>query len=318
MHGVLDEHPVDFLSNSLVIAMSGVVLTPRQPNSIGSVLLPLLLISALSTAVVFQSGIVRLNGGADLPPPQTISVAPGSFVYRQPGEFYRAGYAVDGPKAEYVMTAPVTIMKYQVSTQDYDACVADGACPARESVTPSRSDMPATGVSHDDATVYARWFSEKSGGVWRLPSDAELAFTAGTKFPDDALGIDPDNPNPALRWLADYEREAARKRSRQPEPLPYGSFGESEHGLADFGGNVWEWTTTCNRRVDLVKQGQQVTTEACGVYIAAGKHRSPLSSFIRDPKSGGCSVGVPPDHVGFRLVEDRRWYAPLLFSIGAL
>lgn len=298
--------------------MSGAVLTPRQPNSIGSVLLPLLLIGALSAAVVFQSGIIRLSDGAGMPPPQTITVAPGSFLYRQPGEFYRAGYAVDGPKADYVVTAPLTIMKYQVSTQDYDACVTDGACPARESTTPSRPDIPATGVSHDDATLFARWFSRRSGGVWRLPSDAELAFAAGGKFPDDALGIDPDNRNPALRWLADYEREAARKRSKEPEPLAYGSFGENEHGLADFAGNIWEWTTTCNRRVDLVNEGQPVTTEACGVYITAGKHRSPLSSFIRDPKSGGCSVGVPPDHVSFRLVEDHRWYAPLLFSIGAL
>lgn len=318
MHGVLAEHPVHLLSNSLEIAMSGAVLTPRLPNSIGSVLLPLLLIGALSTAVVFQSGIVRLSGGTDLPSPQTISVAPGRFTYRQPGEYYRAGYAVDGPKADHVMTAPLTIMKYQISTQDYDACVADGACPARESATPSRADLPATGVSYDDAMLYARWFSEKSGRVWRLPSDAELAFAAGTRFPDDALGIDPDNRNPALRWLADYERESARKRSKEPEPLAYGSFGENEHGLADFAGNIWEWTTTCNRRVDLVKEGRPVTSEACGVYIAAGKHRSPLSSFIRDPKSGGCSVGVPPDHVGFRLVEDRRWYAPLLFSIGAM
>jgi formylglycine-generating enzyme required for sulfatase activity len=318
MHGVLDGHPVDFLSNSLEIAMSGAVLTPRQRNSVGSVLLPLVLVSALSAAVVIKSGIVRMSGVADLPPPQTISVAAGRFAYRQPGEFYRAGYAVDAPKADYEMTAPLTIMKYQVSTKDYDACVADGACPARESATPSRSDMPVTAVSHDDATMFARWFSKKSGGIWRLPSDVELAFAAGQKFPDDALGVDPDNRNPALRWLADYEREAARKRSKEPAPLAYGSFGENEHGLADFAGNIWEWTTTCNRRVDLVKQGQEVTTEACGVYITAGKHRSPLSSFIRDPKSGGCSVGVPPDHVGFRLVEDRRWYAPLLFSIGAL
>lgn len=309
---------MDLLFNWLENAMSGAVLTPRQPNSINSVLLPLLLIGALSAAVVILSGIIRLSDGAGMPPPQTIKLAPGSFLYRQPGEFYRAGYAVDGPKADYVMTAPLTIMKYQVSTQDYDACVTDGACPRRESTTPSRPDIPATGVSHDDATLFARWFSRRSGGVWRLPSDAELAFAAGEKFPDDALGIDPDNRNPALRWLADYEREAARKRSKEPEPLAYGSFGENEHGLADFAGNIWEWTTTCNRRVDLVNEGQPVTTEACGVYITAGKHRSPLSSFIRDPKSGGCSVGVPPDHVGFRLVEDRRWYAPLLFSIGAL
>ncbi len=76
----------------------------------------------------------------------------GSFTYRQPVSFItRAGYAVDGPKADYVMDSALTIMKYQVSTQDYDACVAVGACPAGNSATLSRPDMPATGVSHDDA-----------------------------------------------------------------------------------------------------------------------------------------------------------------------
>ncbi|MBU2326981.1 MAG: SUMF1/EgtB/PvdO family nonheme iron enzyme, partial [Alphaproteobacteria bacterium] len=130
--------------------MFGAINTPRHFNPIASVALPLFLIGGLSIAVGVQSGIVRLEG-ADVTAPQTISVAPGTIAYRQPGEYYRAGYAVDGPKADETLVAPVTIMKYQVSTQDYDACVADGACPARESATPSRPDMPATGVSYDDA-----------------------------------------------------------------------------------------------------------------------------------------------------------------------
>lgn len=282
--------------------------------SAGSVTLPIVLIGALTFALALQSGVIRWTA-ASLPLPPTVIVSAGSFTYRQPGEFYRSGYAVDGPRTEEVMARSVTIMKYQVSTGDYDACAAEAACPAREGLTPSLDHMPATGVSHDDATAYARWFSRKVGVTWRLPSDRELAFVAGKKFPDDALGIDASSKNPALRWIADYERESARKASREPEPLPQGSFGENEYGLADFAGNVWEWTSTCNRRVDLATNGQTVTLESCGVYIASGKHRAPLSSFIRDPKSGGCSVGVPPDHVGFRLVKDTRWYAPLLFAL---
>ncbi len=67
--------------------MSGAVLTPRQPNSIGSVLLPLLLIGALSAAVVFQSGIIRLSDGAGMPPPQTITVAPAASCTVSPANF---------------------------------------------------------------------------------------------------------------------------------------------------------------------------------------------------------------------------------------
>lgn len=296
--------------------MPAAMSAPLPFKAFGSLLLPLGLMAALSAAVALQAGVIHF-GSPTLPEPPVITVEGGTFAYRQPGEFYRAGFAVDGPKAEETVTHPLTIMKYQVSTQDYDGCVLEGVCPAREATTASRADLPATGISHDDAAAYAAWLSEKTGSLWRLPEDFELAFAAAEDFPDDALGIDPDSGNPALRWLADYEREAARKRSRDPEPLPYGSFGENSHGLADFAGNVWEWTSTCNRRVDLASDGRADTVESCGVYIASGRHRAPLSSFIRDPKSGGCSVGVPPDHVGFRLVKDTRWYAPLLFALRA-
>jgi formylglycine-generating enzyme required for sulfatase activity len=289
---------------------------PLSLKAVNSLMLPLGLIVALSGALVWQSGLLRF-GSPVLAEPQAITVEPGTFLYRQPGEFYRGGFAVDGPKAEEAVTDPLTIMKYQVSTLDYDACVAEGACAARETTTRVQAEMPATGVSHDDAITFARWLSDKTGSFWRLPTDLELAFAAAEDFPDDALGVDADSGNPALRWLADYEREAARKRSRDPDPLPFGSFGENRHGLADFAGNVWEWTSTCNRRVDLLTSGAARTEESCGVYIAAGKHRAPLSSFIRDPKGGGCAVGVPPDHLGFRLVKDTRWYAPLLFALHA-
>jgi formylglycine-generating enzyme required for sulfatase activity len=175
--------------------------------------------------------------------------------------------------------------------------------------------MPATGVSFDDAQTYAAWFSRRTGAVWVLPTDEQLAFAAGSRFPDDALGVD-DPSNPALRWLADYYRETARKGSREPEPQRLGHFGESETGLSDFAGNVWEWTTTCMRRVTLNSAGT-VTSDAssCGIYIATGKHRASLSSFVRNPKGGGCAVGAPPDNVGFRLVKDTRWYAPLLQTL---
>lgn len=284
--------------------------------STASVALPLAALALLSGAIAFQAGLMPVGAAQRMASPQTVTIPAGSFEYRQFGEFYRAGYAVDGPRGLQEMKHAVTLMKFQVSTADYDQCVAEAVCPARESKSPSRPDLPVTGVSHDDATIYARWLTEKTGETWRLPSDVELAFAAGSKFSDDALGIDPDSRNPALRWLADYEREAARKASRVPDPQPYGAFGENEHGLSDFGGNVWEWTASCNRRVDIAADaGAARTAETCGIYIASGKHRAPLSSFVRDPKSGGCSVGTPPDNVGFRLVRDTRWYAPLLFAI---
>ena len=279
-----------------------------------SIALPALLMVVFGGLLAYQAGLLR-PVPADIPVPPTIRIVPHSFTYRPAGEFYKNGFAVDAPKTEITRTRSLEIMKYQVTTAEYDACVAEGVCPARENETPSSLDLPATGVSYDDAIAYADWLSRRTAAVWTLPSDEDLAFAAGGKFPDDALGVDPDSNNPALRWLADYQREAARKASRDPTPQPLGRFGEGEYGLADFGGNIWEWTTTCNRKITLGQNGATANaSESCGIYIASGKHRSPLSAFIRDPKGGGCSVGTPPDNVGFRLVRDNTWYARLAFA----
>ena len=52
----------------------------------------------------------------------------------------------------------------------------------------------------------------------------------------------------------------------------------------------------------------QVTNTNCGVRVVQGAHRTYMTDFIRDPRTGGCAAGVPPANLGFRLVvEDRNW-----------
>jgi len=38
--------------------------------------------------------------------------------------------------------------------------------------------------------------------------------------------------------------------------------------------------------------------------VVEGAHRTYMTDFIRDPKSGGCAQGVPPTNLGFRLVVE--------------
>lgn len=279
-----------------------------------STAIPAAIVIALAAGIAHQLDLVGETPAIGrIPLPLTVTIPDHPFRYRADGEFYKNGYAVDGPMVEGRIAGELTIMKYQVTEGDYDRCVAAGACAPLDAASRNGDDRPATGINFTDAEAYARWLSAETGHVWRLPTHEEIVYAAGKKFPDDALGIDPDSRNPALRWLADYERETRRKQASDPAPKVIGHFGENEHGLADFAGNVWEWTTTCHRRVDLADGGAVGQTVAsCGVYVTVGQHRAPMSYFVRDPKSGGCAVGTPPANLGFRLVRDDRWYAPLL------
>ncbi|WP_246723459.1 formylglycine-generating enzyme family protein [Rhizobium sp. ARZ01] len=286
-------------------------------NSLFQTLIPVTILAGLTAGIAHQTGFFTAPPpGAALFEPQTVTIPPRTFSYRADGEFIRGTYATDAPMQTVTETRPLTIMKHQVSLAEYGACVSDGACKAPEAVSYSLGDVPVTGVNYEDAQAYAKWLSERTGESWTLPTDQQLAFAAGTGFPDDAFGLEDDGSNPAIRWLADYRREAAERSKRDPVPRVLGSYGENEYGLSDFGGNVWEWTNTCHRRVQLDKDGSVVRSEdICGVYVTVGNHRAPMTSFIRDPKSGGCAVGTPPDNLGFRLVKSTEWYAPLLKAL---
>ncbi|MBB2699976.1 UNVERIFIED_ORG: formylglycine-generating enzyme required for sulfatase activity [Rhizobium esperanzae] len=292
-----------------------------EPVSGISVAIPLVLLAVLSAAVAVQSGFVA-TGVPDMTaaPPQTIVIAPHRFAYRDATEYFRNGLAIDAPKLDMTVVSPLEIMKYQTTLRDYNRCVADAICAPAENRddASSREETPVTGVSYDDAVQYAAWLSDHTGIEWRLPTDFELAYAAADRFPDDALGIDPNDRNPANRWLADYEREARRAAAVDPRPQPQGSFGISQTGLVDFAGNVWEWTSTCNKRVELGKNDgiDEPDPRNCGIMIAAGKHRAPMSSFVRIPKGGGCSVGSPPDNLGFRLVRTRGLLERLKDRVG--
>lgn len=245
-----------------------------------------------------------MRGGADGLAQAIVEVHAGNVTYRVAGDFTRNGKQAAAPLRQVTFEQPLFIMKHQVSAADYQACVDDGGCRSLDRGVTVAADRPAVQVSWHDATAYAAWLSRRTGETWRLPSDEEWAFAAGSKFADDGLPVDKDDPS--KRWLAQYERESERNADRSGARA-FGHFGLNENGLADLAGNVWEWTSTCFTRYRLDDAGETVSTKAnCGVRVVEGQHRAYVTDFIRDARAGGCAAGVPPDNLGFRLVREPR------------
>src|SRR5262245_39249363 len=225
------------------------------------------------------------RGGAAQP---IVEVSAGNAAYRVAGDFMRNGRQAAAPLRQITFEKPLLIMKHQVSSADYQVCVDDRACRALDRAVAVAADRPAVQVSWRDANAYAAWLSRRTGKHYRLPTDEEWAFAAGSKFKDDGLPV--DNDDPSKRWIARYERESEKVVDN--EARAFGSFGVNENGVADLAGNVWEWTSTCFTRYRLDEAGEMVSGKAnCGVRVVEGQHRAYVTDFIRDARAGGCAVG---------------------------
>jgi len=274
----------------------------------------LALLAGLAGILAVETGMLRPV--ASLPPaalPLTVTIPAAPFPHRPAGDYLQGGVAVSAPLEMTSLDGPLVIMTHEVSTAEYARCVADGACTTPEPSHVGVEDLPVTGVSYEDAAAYAAWLSAHTGETWRLPTVEEWDFAASPLARDHGLEGLTDTADPAQKWLVDFDRAAAERVSGGALPQPLGTIGPNANGVDDLGGNVWEWTATCNSRVTLDAANLiKGTIQSCGLRVVEGRHRMPINVFVRDALRGGCSVGDPPDNLGFRLVLEQPWYARLI------
>lgn len=258
---------------------------------------------SLIVAGMVATAAVMLNNKptASIVEPDIVRIEPAQIMIRPIGSFERNGRSITPPLQSKEVRG-FEIMKYQVSGEEYAACVADGDCLASEVVD---ADMSQTKVSWRDATDYAAWFSAKTGEDWRLPTAAEWQLAAAERFGD--ASVENDGTDPAKRWVAQYERGSDLRSNDAQDLLPRGGYGLNSNGIADIAGNVWEWTDECMHRGKVNSEGRISTSEPyCGVRVLGGQHTALVIDFVRDASVGGCAVGLPPDYLGFRLVRSLR------------
>jgi formylglycine-generating enzyme required for sulfatase activity len=184
----------------------------------------------------------------------------------------------------------ILMSRYEVTRGQWKACVDDGVCANLPTPQKTADDTyPMTGISYFDAIGYIGWLNARTGETYRLPTAEEWRLAA-KELPRPVKKKLFDDPR--LDWASDYGAMPNVPRNLRES----GSFGTFTNGVSDFGGNVWEWTGTC--AVD------GFTSETCPAFVVEGLHETKISVFIRDPATGGCAVGVPPAHLGLRLVRD--------------
>ena len=208
-------------------------------KSAAGIAVPGLLLTVAIVGFVASADMWPASVTAALAPPMLVTIPAHAARYRAAGQYLLKGVPVDAPLVEEPAAQPLAIMQFEVSQSDYARCVSDGDCKPAADSAKSSGQWPVTGVSFVDASHYAAWLSRQTGEFWRLPTDAEWAFAAGSRFADDGLGLAANAADPSLRWRAAYAFENRDGGAAVTAVQPQGYFGANELGVHDLSGNVW-------------------------------------------------------------------------------
>ena len=100
-----------------------------------------------------------------------IVIPAGKFIMGSP-ESEPDRNASEGPPHEVTITKPFAVSKFEVTFEEWDACVAAAACPQVPDHW-GRGTMPVINVSWNDAKQYVGWLSQLTGADYRLLTEAE-------------------------------------------------------------------------------------------------------------------------------------------------
>ena len=87
-------------------------------------------------------------------------------------------YSVEEPQHKVTFAKPFAISKYEVTFDEWDACVSVGGCPSVNDFGVGRGRNPVIYVSWNDAQQYVAWLSKMTGKSYQLLSEAEWEYSA--------------------------------------------------------------------------------------------------------------------------------------------
>ena len=241
---------------------------------------------------------------------EMVSISGGTF---RMGDM--SGEGEDDELPVHTVTVPAFRMgRYEVTFAQWDACVADGGCggyrPDDEGW--GRGNRPVINVSWDDTQSFIDWLNDKTGGKFRLPTEAEWEYAARagstTKY---HFG---DSESQLCRYAnhADTNTDYSNRNKSCSDGVgkrtaAVGRYQPNAFGLHDMHGNVWEWVQDCwnDNYVGAPNDGRAWTSGDCGQRTLRcgswynGPRALHLTTRTMRIQSSNYS------HIGFRLAQDK-------------
>ena len=246
----------------------------------------------------------------DCPSCPEMVVLPGGFFLM--GSLREAGNPdayQEEPYHPVTIAEPFAVGRYEVTFDEWDACVAEGGCNGYRPGDKKwgRGRRPVINVNWKDTQDYLYWLGQKTGKPYRLLSEAEweYAVRAGTTT--------------AYYW-GDYDKRGRKaicayanvgksfSCEGKERTLPVGSFRPNPFGLYDMIGNVQEWTADCwNDTYDgAPADGRTWQQGDCSWRVTRGRSFYWKDSYLHHFRSAArhrIPSGWQETYIGFRVAR---------------
>ena len=182
-----------------------------------------------------------------------VAVPAGSYLMGSPSS--EAGrYGVEGPQHLVTIRESFAVGAYEVTFDQWDACVGDGGCAgyAPDDEGWGRGERPVINVSWEDAQRFVAWLRRGTGEPYRLLSEAEWEYAARAesitaRYWGESSSAQCQHANGADQTLKRHrsDRTVASCDDGHFRTAPVATFSPNMYGLYDVLGNVWEWVEDC-------------------------------------------------------------------------
>jgi formylglycine-generating enzyme required for sulfatase activity len=225
-----------------------------------------------------------------------------TLVYLFPDSFTMgsdAGDPSEQPAHHVTLGTPFALGKYEVTVEEWNACVEAGACQRIAQSASPAPKAPVGDVSWDDAQQYLKWLRTSSGKPYRLPSEAEWEYAAraGTS---------------TRYWWGDQMATGKANCKdcgppwRSEGPADAGSFAANPNGLYDMNGSVWEWVGDCwhSSFKGSPADGHAWDEPNCSVRVLRGGSWREAGPYMASSTRFKDDAGVRHSQNGFRVARD--------------
>ncbi|WP_132259372.1 formylglycine-generating enzyme family protein [Paucimonas lemoignei] len=240
------------------------------------------------------AGLAEIKDCKDCP--TLISLPAGSFIMGS-----NTGDPSERPAHRVSIGDSFAIGKFEVTVEQWNACVNAGGCPRVPSSDTAPKEAPMRDVSWEDAQQYVKWLSKTSGKTYRLPTEAEWEYAArgGTATP--------------YWWGRQMRTGTANCKEcgdpwSQEAPAKSGSFAANPYKLHDMNGSVWEWVADCwhNNFKGAPADGKTWDESTCRARVIRGGSWRDGASYMTSTTRFKYDASVRQNQNGLRVARDVK------------